>query len=112
MHRFPFLFLKYVVHCFILPIGLDNLDLTVIGILSLPYHMINGTKVIAVRIFYSIVCNICKYNIMYQIGQSLDFTMIGNPSCCCFYPLLVLECVYTQVVMTSLGEIKRLLPMR
>ena len=61
---------------------------------------------------YSGVCNICNNNIVYQIGQSFDFTMIGNLSCRRFYPLLVLECVRTQVVMTSLSDVKRLLPTR
>ena len=36
--------------------------------------------------------------------------MIGNLSCRRVYPFLVLECVRTQVVMTSLGDVKWLLP--
>ena len=38
--------------------------------------------------------------------------MVGNPFCRRFHPLLVLECVRTQVVMTSLGDVKRHLPTR
>ena len=59
-----------------------------------------------------VACSICKFNIAYQIGQSFDFTMVGHPSCRRFDPLLVLECVRTQVVMTSLGDVKRHLPTR
>ena len=96
------------------------MDLTVIGNpvftlsrdLSFPYHVINITRVITVHTFYFVACNICKFNIVYQIGQSFYFTMIRNPSCRRFYLLLVLECVRTQVVMMSLGDIKWLLPTR
>ena len=97
----------------------QSVDLTVIGNpvftlsrdLSFPYHVINRTRVITVHTFYFVACSICKFNIAYQIGQSFYFTiMIGNPSCRRFYLLLVLECVRTQVVMMSLGDIKRLLP--
>ena len=98
----------------------QSVELTVIGKpvftlshdLSFPYHVIDGTKFITVHTFYSVTCNICKFNITYQIRQSFDFTLIGNPSCHHFYPLLVLECVRTQVVMTSLGDVKQLLPTR
>ena len=41
---------------------------------------------ITVHTFYSVAFNICKFNIVYQIGQSFDFTMIGNHSCRRFYP--------------------------
>ena len=67
-------------------------------------------RVWTVLTFYSVIYNIYKYKIAYQIGQSFDFAMIENPSCRRFYPLLVLECVRTQVVMTSLGDVKRPLP--
>ena len=52
------------------------------------------------------------HNITYQLGQSfdLDFTIIVNPSCRRFYPLLVFECVRTKDVMTSLGDVKLFLP--
>ena len=77
----------------------QSVDLTLVGNhvftlsrdLSFPYHVINRTKVITVHAFYSVACNCCKFNIVYQIGQTFDFTMIGNPSCCHFYPLLVLK---------------------
>ena len=77
------------------------MDLTVIGNpvfilsrdLSYPFHVVKKTRVIKVHN--------CKYNIAYRIRQSVDFAMIGNPSCCRFYPLLVLEFVRKQVVMTS-----------
>ena len=36
--------------------------------------------------------------------------MIRNPCCRRFYPLLVLECVRTQVVMASLSDVKRQTP--
>ena len=80
--------------------------------LSFTYHVINGTRVITVHTSCFVACNICKFNIAYEIGQSSDFTMVGNPFCRRFHPLLVLECVRTQVVMTSLGDVKRHLPTR
>ena len=83
--------------------------------LSFPYHVINGTRVITVHTSCFVACSImyiCKFNIAYQFGQSFDFTMVGNPSCRRFHPLLVLECVRAQVVMTSLGDDKWHLPTR
>ena len=43
---------------------------------------------------------------------SCDLSFPGNPSCRRCYPLLILECVRTQVMMTSLGDVKRHLPTR
>ena len=69
----------------------QSVDLTVIGnpVFTLSRDcclpLINATRVIMVYTFYFFVCNICKYNIAYQIGQSFDFTMIGNTSCCRFF---------------------------
>ena len=68
----------------------QSVDLTVIGNLvftlsrdlSFPYHVINGSKDRTVLTSHSVACNICKYNIACQIGQSVDFTAIGNHFCC------------------------------
>ena len=95
----------------------QSVDFTKIGnpvtwlVFPLSRHQQNY-RVITVNTFYFDACYTCKFNIAYQIWQSFDFTMIVSPSCCRLYSLQVLKWVRTQVVMTSLGDIKRLLPTR
>ena len=78
-------------------------------LLSYPLCMSNGTRVIMLHTFYSIVCKFCKYYIGYQTGQSFDLTIIGNPFCCSFYPLLVLEWVLMSSSFFLSGEIGQML---
>ena len=94
----------------------QSVDLTVIGNpvftlsrdLSFPYHMINRTKV--VNGTYFSFCRLQYMSIQYQVSNWTFFWLIGNPSCHRFYPLLVLESIRTQVLMTSLYDVKRPLP--
>ena len=57
---------------------IGNPDFTLSRDLSFPYHVISRTRVLTVYAFYSVICNICRYNIANRIGLSVYFIMMRN----------------------------------